>query len=343
MANTTRKSAKQVHGTNPQFLIEKTIRSRIYDSLYWKEECFALNLKSILDKSLELNAVGGVYSATQKPLPFLCLVLKMLQLQPSEEIVEIYLKNSHKFKYMTALVAMYIRLTSPSIEIYTLLEPLLEDYRKLRLRNNTGSYTLSHMDEFIDDLLTKERVCDIILPRMTKRAVLEDTLELIPRVSSLEDALMGQYGSGSGSGSDASSAEEEEGENKRRWRRKLQKRKLARDKIQNRHEKEVKQQGEGEEEDGYVSQEDSDSQRYVSRSPSRSASPANREGRYISRSPSPEDGQERYISRSPSRSRSPEDRQERYISRSPSRSKSPVNGQGRYISRSPSRSVSPSS
>jgi hypothetical protein len=26
-----------------QFLIEKVIRARIYDSLYWKEHCFALN------------------------------------------------------------------------------------------------------------------------------------------------------------------------------------------------------------------------------------------------------------------------------------------------------------
>ncbi|XP_033251139.1 pre-mRNA-splicing factor 38-like [Drosophila miranda] len=32
MANRTVKEAKNVHGTNPQYLIEKIIRSRIYDS-----------------------------------------------------------------------------------------------------------------------------------------------------------------------------------------------------------------------------------------------------------------------------------------------------------------------
>lgn len=43
MANRTVKEAKTIHGTNPQYLIEKIIRTRIYESRYWKEECFALN------------------------------------------------------------------------------------------------------------------------------------------------------------------------------------------------------------------------------------------------------------------------------------------------------------
>ena len=42
MANRTLKEAVSVKGTNPQYLIEKIIRTRIYDSKYWKEECFAL-------------------------------------------------------------------------------------------------------------------------------------------------------------------------------------------------------------------------------------------------------------------------------------------------------------
>lgn len=32
MANRTLKDAKNIHGTNPQYLVEKIIRSRIYDS-----------------------------------------------------------------------------------------------------------------------------------------------------------------------------------------------------------------------------------------------------------------------------------------------------------------------
>ena len=50
MANRTDKAALDIHGTNPQFLVEKIIRTRIYASLYWKEECFALTAATIVDK-----------------------------------------------------------------------------------------------------------------------------------------------------------------------------------------------------------------------------------------------------------------------------------------------------
>ena len=48
MANRTVKDASSIHGTNPQYLVEKIIRTRIYDSKYWKEECFALTGKYYL-------------------------------------------------------------------------------------------------------------------------------------------------------------------------------------------------------------------------------------------------------------------------------------------------------
>lgn len=45
------------------------------------------------------------------------------------------------------------------------------------------------MDEFIDRLLTEERVCDIILPRIMARHTLEELEELPRRVSALEEML----------------------------------------------------------------------------------------------------------------------------------------------------------
>lgn len=50
-------------------------------------------------------------------------------------------------------------------------------------------YSLTYMDSFIDDLLHKPRVCDIILPRLMSRYVLEQNDELEPRESALEDDL----------------------------------------------------------------------------------------------------------------------------------------------------------
>ena len=48
------------------------------------------------------------------------------------------------------------------------------------------------MDEFVDELLTQERVCDIILPRLAKRDILEDLGDLGPRKSLLLDAMEGR-------------------------------------------------------------------------------------------------------------------------------------------------------
>ncbi|CAK9780797.1 PRP38-domain-containing protein [Cutaneotrichosporon oleaginosum] len=173
-----------VHGGDPQNLVEKVIRARIYDSTYWKEHCYTLNAETLIDKAIALHAIGGVYER-QTPTPFMCLLLRLLQLQPENEILFEYLL-AEEFKYLRALAVMYIRLTFRSMEVYEILEPLMKDYRKLRYRQ-VGGYTLTTFDEFIDELLTQDRVCDIILPRLTQRAVLEETEGLAPRKSLLED------------------------------------------------------------------------------------------------------------------------------------------------------------
>ncbi|KIM87668.1 hypothetical protein PILCRDRAFT_815248 [Piloderma croceum F 1598] len=189
MANTTVRGALSIHGVNPQSLVETVIRNRIYESGYWKEHCFALTAESIIDKALELRCIGGVYG-NQRPTEFLCLLLKLLQIQPEKEILVEYLQ-ADEFKYLRALAAMYIRLTFRAVDVYEMLEPLLKDYRKLRNRD-MGGYSLTFMDEFVDQLLTEERVCDIILPRLAKRQVLEENGEIGPRKSRLLDALEGK-------------------------------------------------------------------------------------------------------------------------------------------------------
>lgn len=159
MANRTVKDAKSVHGTNPQYLVEKIIRTRIYDSKYWKEECFALTAELLVDKAMELRFIGGVHSGNIKPTPFLCLILKMLQIQPEKDIVVEFIKNE-EFKYVRALGAFYMRLTGTSLDCYKYLEPLYNDNRKLRRQNRSAQFEIVHMDEFIDELLREERVSE---------------------------------------------------------------------------------------------------------------------------------------------------------------------------------------
>eukprot|EP00986_Skeletonema_menzelii_P000563 scaffold160_cov157-Skeletonema_menzelii.AAC.20 len=170
MANVTDPLARTVHGKDPQNLIEYITRQKIYDSIYWKEECFGLSASDVATKAVELKALGGSYGANNKPTRFLCLTLKLLQIQPEEGIVEEFLMNED-FKYVRALGAFYLRLTGRPAEIYEQIEPMYNDFRKLRFRTPTG-WTITHVDEFADELLNSDRYCGIALPHLPKRDVL---------------------------------------------------------------------------------------------------------------------------------------------------------------------------
>lgn len=49
-------------------------------------------------------------------------------------------------RYLRALAAFYIRLTFRSLEVYEILEPLMKDFRKLRVRQVGESDQLSWPD-----------------------------------------------------------------------------------------------------------------------------------------------------------------------------------------------------
>ncbi len=85
--------------------------------------------------------------------------------------MEEFLQNED-FKYVRALGAFYLRLTGRPAEIYELIEPLYNDFRKLRFRESTG-WKITYMDEVADELLNSDRYCGIALPHLPKRAVLE--------------------------------------------------------------------------------------------------------------------------------------------------------------------------
>ena len=179
-----------IRGDNPLKLFEKAVRDRIIDSYYWKEQCFGLNAATLLDRAVELTFIGGTFGIAQRPTPFLCLAFKMLQLTPEREIVEFYLEQGgEEFKYLRALAAFYVRLAWEKDEdTYTTLEPLLSDFRKLKRRTREG-WQLTHMDQFVDDLLTKSRVCATTLPKLNPRLFLEDEDRLEPRESGLGEEL----------------------------------------------------------------------------------------------------------------------------------------------------------
>ncbi|KAL1857067.1 hypothetical protein VTK73DRAFT_8109 [Phialemonium thermophilum] len=209
------------NGLNPATIMEKAVRERIVDSYFYKEQCFGVNEADIVDRVVEhVDFVGGIYGTAQKPSPFLCLAFKLLQLAPGDDILHEYLAfGGERFKYLRALALFYVRLTRPARDVYLTLEPYLEDRRKLRRRAGTGALMLTFVDAFVDDLLTKDRVCSTSLWKMPRRDVLEDLDVLEPRVSPLgdiEDLLEDEDDdennkNGDGAARDASADEWEEG------------------------------------------------------------------------------------------------------------------------------------
>ena len=73
---------------------------------------------TLVDKAMDLDHIGGTYGGSRKPSKFLCLVLKMLQIQPEKEIVIEFIKNDdHKLPCLSCL-SMYLshlRLPFPQI------------------------------------------------------------------------------------------------------------------------------------------------------------------------------------------------------------------------------------
>lgn len=91
-----------VYGCKLQNLVEKITRNKIYASVYWKKDCFGLSAETLVDKAVELKYVGGMIGEPQKPTEFICLLLKMLQIQPDKEIVIEFIKNDD-YKYVRLL------------------------------------------------------------------------------------------------------------------------------------------------------------------------------------------------------------------------------------------------
>lgn len=166
--------------TNKAYLIEAIIRHRIQDSIFYKQYLYLTNEATIIPIIIDqVKYIGGT-DANGRPSPFLCCLLRLLELDPSQDILNIYQNqlNYQEFKYLTSIVLIYYRLTLNNHMVYNLLDDYYQDYRKLLFKlkvpefddkNLPIKYRLTYMDEWVDDLLTKERVIDIQLPRLLPR------------------------------------------------------------------------------------------------------------------------------------------------------------------------------
>lgn len=173
-----------MHGVNPQNLLEKILRDKIFETAYWKEHCFALTAATLVDKAMDLREAGATEGQLRRPLPFIMLVLRMLQIQPGPDIV-LELVRNEDFRYVRLLGAFYWRLVAAPAAVYRVLEPLLRDYRRVVCADMHGR-TMRHVDEVVWDLLHSALCLGVTLPRLPRRAVLERAGVLAPRASPLD-------------------------------------------------------------------------------------------------------------------------------------------------------------
>lgn len=192
MANKTDTDAVFVRGTDPQRLLDKLTREHIYNSRYWKEYCFGVSTANVATLATELRYVGGLFGPMRKPTPFICLLLKLLQLGPERDVIQEFVTQPH-FKYATVLSLFYLRLVGDAADTYKTLEGSLSDYRKIAVRLDSGDFELKFVDQITEELLTKDELFGIRLPILQRRHILVE-LGLRARLSSLQ-----QEGSSPGS------------------------------------------------------------------------------------------------------------------------------------------------
>ena len=69
---TPQNSSKRMFGSSAvtsaelHLKFDKILRLRVYNTKYWKTECFALTVATLIDKASEIEYVGGTYGANRR-------------------------------------------------------------------------------------------------------------------------------------------------------------------------------------------------------------------------------------------------------------------------------------
>ena len=173
--NRTDPNVPHVHGADPQHLFPKIIRERCYESAFWKEHLLGFPLDSVYEKTEKLVYIGGCF-ANQRPSPFLCCALKLLQLG-CRGFDERLLSSQNKYACMLGLFLFRLTHERTYEQIYLKLEPFLADRRRLKWQLSDGTFVIKHVDEYVEELLGYHlppgeivKVCDIVMPRIPSRA-----------------------------------------------------------------------------------------------------------------------------------------------------------------------------
>lgn len=76
MAIWTDPAAKIIRGKNPQNLVEKILRAKIYQNIYRKEQYFGLTAETLVDKAMEFDHICGAIDGNRNSLLSCVLLLR---------------------------------------------------------------------------------------------------------------------------------------------------------------------------------------------------------------------------------------------------------------------------
>lgn len=183
---------RSIRGMAPQHLIDSITRHKIYNSVYWQQFAFGVNLVTLVDRAQHLKCVGGLFGTMKQPCNFLCLFLKLLELEPSETVIASFLETkTWQMKHLRLLAALYVRFAYPPETVYIALEPLLLQYTRVAVLDS-GGFEVKRFDEVVHAFIRQKFWCGVSFPPMTPRP------GIMPRVSPLrhlEETLRGEvYG-----------------------------------------------------------------------------------------------------------------------------------------------------
>lgn len=60
MNEENKKGPSGVAETNPMMCLDAIVRNKVFNSRYWKEDCFGLNAETLVDKAIELDSIGSI-------------------------------------------------------------------------------------------------------------------------------------------------------------------------------------------------------------------------------------------------------------------------------------------
>lgn len=187
------KSGTKIHGLNPALLIEKILREKIQDLVYWTLIASKLSFFELLEACVDDIGVVGIYSNDDKTKVsnFVTLLFRLIQLSDeiNDQIIEWLIVGDHGFKYLTVLFMVFARIIwEDSTKIWKVLESKLSDYRKIRIFDNNNKVKISYIDEIADMLLNNNNsFLGLTLPRLVNRWILEDLGKLEERESLIMD------------------------------------------------------------------------------------------------------------------------------------------------------------